>query len=71
MKCSKCGKEFNGVNVCPNCGTKKNKNRNLKLFAIFLIVVIILVTVYILVKRDNDIEKGITPSNIPNQANVK
>lgn len=71
MKCSKCGKELNGAGVCPNCDQKKKNNRNLKLFAIFLIVVIITVTIFFVIKRNNDIEKGITPSTIPNQAEVK
>lgn len=71
MKCKKCGEEIVD-GVCPKCGDKKvNNNRYLKLFLVFLTVVIIGVTIAFIIKRDNDIEKGTTPSGIPNQANVK
>ncbi len=71
MKYAKHSEELTSSNVCGSGYTKEIiSKRNLKLFAIFLAVVMILVTVYILVKREKDIERGTTPSNIPNQANI-
>lgn len=54
-----------------NVVVKSDNKKPLKLFLIFLSVVIVLVTIYMVIKRQSDIDKGTTPSDVPNQAVVK
>ncbi len=52
--------------------TPKNNanNKKLKLFLIFLIVVIIGVTVFMVIKKQRDIDAATSSPSIPNQAEV-
>lgn len=45
-------------------------NKKLKIFLLFLIVIIIGVTVFMVVKKQKDIEDATTNPSIPNQADV-
>ena len=45
-------------------------NKKLKLFLVFLIVVIIGVTVFMIIKKQRDIDAATSSPSIPNQAEV-
>lgn len=49
--------------------TTKNNNK-LKIFLVFLIVVIIGVTVFMVLKKQKDIEEATSNPSLPNQAEI-
>ena len=50
--------------------THNENNKKLKIFLVFLTIVIILVTVFMILKKQKDIENGTSNPGLPNQAEI-